>query len=170
MPKKAKISNELFGAALEAARVAETGDDLRLAQSIIIPYLLGIADQTAAELLGRSRGTVLRLRDQFKRLHAGQKPGARNWGGRRYGYMTLEEEGQFLSEFFEQAAHGGVLVVGEIKRAFEARIGKKVAKTTIYRMLERHGWRKIVPRPRHPKSDIKAHKGFKKTSKLGDPL
>ncbi|MBH8552614.1 winged helix-turn-helix domain-containing protein [Nostocaceae cyanobacterium CENA357] len=29
-------------------------------------------------------------------------------------------------------------------------------KTTIYRLLERHQWRQIVPRPTHPKKDLNA--------------
>jgi hypothetical protein len=32
-----------------------------------------------------------------------------------------------------------------------------VARSTVYRLLERHGWRKVVPRPRHPKTDIATH-------------
>jgi 2-polyprenyl-3-methyl-5-hydroxy-6-metoxy-1,4-benzoquinol methylase len=82
----------------------------------------------------------------------------------------MDQERQFLSRFFEEASHGGILIVSEIKRTFEALVGHKVAKTTIYRMLDRHGWRKIVPRPRHPKSDAKAQEGFKKTAQDGDPM
>jgi hypothetical protein len=82
--------------------------------------------------------------------------------------MTFEQELQFLSQFFDQASDGGVLIVSEIKRAYEAKVGHRVAKTTIYRMLERHDWRKIMPRPRHPKSDVKALEGFKKTPQNGD--
>jgi predicted type IV restriction endonuclease len=77
--------------------------------------------------------------------------------------MTLEQENQFLSRFFDQASEGGVLIVSEIKRAYEAEVEHKVAKTTIYRMLDRHDWRKIMPRPRHPKSDAEAQEGLKKT-------
>ena len=77
--------------------------------------------------------------------------------------MTLEQERQFLSQFLDQASDGGILIVSEIKRAYEAVVGRKVAKTTIYRMLDRHDWRTIIPRPRHPKSDTEAQEGFKKT-------
>ena len=49
--------------------------------------------------------------------------------------------------------------------AFEAKAGCAVARSTIYRMLERQGWRKIVPRPRHPKADPAAQAAFKKTRK-----
>jgi transposase len=82
----------------------------------------------------------------------------------------MDQERQFLLRFLDQASHGGVLIVSEIKRAFETLVGYKVAKTTIYRMLDRHGWRKIMPRPHHPKSDAKAQKGFKKTAQNGGPM
>src|SRR5208337_1744212 len=101
---------------------------------------------------GNTRVTVVGLRKKFGAL----KSQDRNWGGRRYGYMTIEHERQFLSKYLEQASHGGILVVSEIKRAFEALAGHKVAKTTIYRMLDRHDWRTIIPRPRHPKSNPEA--------------
>ena len=42
--------------------------------------------------------------------------------------------------------------------------GKAVARSTVYRLLERHGWRKVVPRPRHPKADVAAQAAFKKGS------
>ena len=43
-------------------------------------------------------------------------------------------------------------------------MGKAVPNSTIYRMLERHDWRKVVPRPRHPKADVAARGAFKKSS------
>ena len=49
-----------------------------------------------------------------------------------------------------------------IKKAYEQELGKSVPKSTVYRMLARHNWRKIVPRPRHPKADIEAQEAFKK--------
>jgi len=170
MPKKTRVSSEVLQSAMEAARKAKTADELRVAQAVILPGLLGVCDRGAGEVLGRSRGTVVRMRKAFRQLHCRKEPAVRNWGGRRYGYMSIAQERQFLSRFFDQASHGGVLIVGEIKRAFEALVGYKVAKTTIYRMLDRHGWRKIMPRPHHPKSDAKAQKGFKKTAQNGDPM
>jgi len=170
MPKKTKVPSEVLQSAMEAARKAKTADELRAAQAVILPGLLGFSDRASGELLGRSRGTVVRKRNEFRQQHYRKDPVARNWGGRRYGYLSLDQERQFLSRFFDEASHGSILIVSEIKRTFEALVGRKVAKTTIYRMLDRHGWRKIVPRPRHPKSDAKARKGFKKTAQNGDPM
>jgi transposase len=163
MPKKTKVSTEVMQSALEAARDAKTAYDLRMAQTLLVPGLLNVPDSLTGQIVGRSRGTVVRMRRKFRNLCSGQEPQLGNWGGRRYGYLTIEQERQFLSQFIDQASRGGVLVVSEIKRAFECLVGRKVAKTTIYRMLDRHDWRAIIPRPRHPKSDTKAQEGFKKT-------
>jgi len=35
--------------------------------------------------------------------------------------------------------------------------------TSIYRLLDRHGWRKLVPRPRHPKATPEEQAACKKT-------
>jgi transposase len=86
-------------------------------------------------------------------------------GGRRNQYLTVEEEIEFLSPFLAKAKAGGILNATEVKVAFEALVGRSVAKSTIYRMLERQDWRKIAPRPRHPKADLAAQAAFKKTQK-----
>lgn len=145
---------------MEAAKEAKTSDELRMAQTVLLPGLMDFPDRITGQIVGRSRGTVVQLRKQFKMLNQSKD---RNWGGRRSGYMTVEQERNFLSRFHEKASGGGVLVVSEIKQDFEALVGHRVAKTTIYRMLDRHDWRTIIPRPRHPNSDPEAQEGFKKT-------
>jgi len=160
MPKKTKVSSEMIQSATEAAQNAKTSDDLRMAQAVLVPGILNVPDRITGQIIGRSRVTVVLLRKKFGALKQSQD---RNWGGRRHGYMTIEQERQFLSQFIDQASQGGVLVVSEIQRAFEALVGHKVAQSTIYRMLDRHDWRTIIPRPRHPKNNIEAQEGFKKT-------
>ena len=51
----------------------------------------------------------------------------------------------------------------EVKVAFEARVGHEVEVSTIYRLLDRHGWRKLLPRPKHPKGSQEEQDHFKKT-------
>jgi transposase len=160
MPKKIKVSDEVLQLAKETAKDAKNTDELRTAQSVLIPGLLNVPDRITGQIIGRSRGTVVQMRKKFGELEQSQD---RNWGGRRYAYMTIEEEQQFMSEFLDKASRGGILVVSDIKRAFEAQVGQEVAKTTIYRMLDRHDWRSIIPRPRHPNSNTEAQEGFKKT-------
>ena len=86
-------------------------------------------------------------------------------GGRRSGYLSLEEEKEFLAVFFARAEEGLLTTTAEIWRAFESRVGHEVDESTIYRLLNRHGWRKLMPRPRHPKADPQAKEQFKKTLK-----
>ena len=85
-------------------------------------------------------------------------------GGRNNCNLTEDEEAEVLAPFIERATAGGVLKVAEIHQAYEARVGKAVPNSTIYRLLERHNWRKVVPRPRHPKADVAARGAFKKSS------
>jgi transposase len=83
-------------------------------------------------------------------------------GGRRRENLTLEEEKAFIDEFEQKAGNAEILEVSKIKKHYEEKIGKKVNKTTIYRMLDRHNWRKITPRPSHPKSNPEIMNNFKK--------
>jgi transposase len=85
-------------------------------------------------------------------------------GGRRSQNLTEAEEAEVLAPFVEQATAGNVLKAADIQAAYEARVGRAVPNSTIYRLLKRHGWRKLTPRPRHPKADVTARGAFKKTS------
>jgi transposase len=87
-------------------------------------------------------------------------------GGRHHSYLTSKEEQLFMEDFISQAQKGQIATAGQIKEAYEIRIGRHVHKTTIYRLLERTGWRKIVPLPSHPLKDIQAQEDFKKTSTM----
>lgn len=62
MAKKTKVPDEALEKAIKAAGEAKTADELKAAQSLILPALLGASDRTSAKLLGRSRGSVVRMR------------------------------------------------------------------------------------------------------------
>ena len=85
-------------------------------------------------------------------------------GGRRRENMSLSEEEELLKPFFRDSEKSGIVTVSVIQKAYEQKFGKKVHVSTVYRMLSRHGWRKLVPRPKHPKADFEAQEAFKKTS------
>jgi transposase len=92
------------------------------------------------------------------------KAAPRNWGGRRRALLTWEQEEAFLAPWVEQAKRGRMLVVSSLRAAFAQAVGRAVAATVVYRMLERHGWRKVAPDTRHPKADPKAQEDWKKNS------
>ncbi|NJN68521.1 MAG: IS630 family transposase [Chloroflexaceae bacterium] len=79
----------------------------------------------------------------------------------RHRYLSRAEERQFLEPFLDRAQRGDIVTAREIQRAFEERVGRVVAASTISRLLQRHQWRKIVPRPRHPTSDPEEQAAWK---------
>ena len=64
--------------------------------------------------------------------------------------MSIYEEKVFLDEFKKQAEQGQIIEVSTIKKAYEEKAGHTIGKGQIYRVLKRHGWRKIMPRSKHP--------------------
>jgi transposase len=80
--------------------------------------------------------------------------------------MTLEEEKSFLAPWLEQAMNGTLVVVSPIRAALSQHLGQPVKASVVYRMLARHGWRKVAPDTRHPKSDPAVQEAWKKNSRM----
>ncbi|MGO9117303.1 MAG: helix-turn-helix domain-containing protein [Desulfomonilaceae bacterium] len=165
MGKRPDLSVEMVDAAREIVRKTRDAGELRRALSVFLSGVMGLTLPRVGDLIGRSRATVARFHAEFREWLPGRQDKEISWGGRRRAYLTFEEEKEFLLGFFEVASRGGIVVVSEVRTALEKRLEHKVAETTVYRMLERHGWRKIVPRRRHPKADRSTQEGFKKSSK-----
>lgn len=144
---------------------AQSAEELRCAQAVLLPALTGITWRETAALLGVGRATVPRLQARFRQQTTSSKISLRNWGGRRRALLSPEEEARFLAPWAEQAKEGRMLVVSSLRAAFAQRVGQPVAATVVYRMLERHGWRKVAPDTRHPKADPKAQEEWKKNSR-----
>ena len=133
-------------------------------QCVLIRATLDSTASEIARLLGWSTTTVHVIHSRWVK-EGDAIFDLKNKGGRRNQYLTAEEEVEFLRPFLAKAEAGGLLSATEVKVAFEARIGCAVAKSTVYRMLDRQGWRKVAPRPRHPKANPAAQAAFKKTRK-----
>ena len=65
--------------------------------------------------------------------------------------LSFEEEAQLLEPFCQAAEAGQIISVSEIKAVYQETVGHDIGSAQIYRVLHRHGWRKIMPRSRHPK-------------------
>ena len=152
----------------ERLKRANTHSEYQRIQCVLIRATLGSTAAQIAQLLGWSTATVHVIHSRWA------KEGdvifdLRGRGGRRHQHLSAEQEHQLLAPFISRAEAGGMLNVAEIQQAFQQRVGKEVAPSTIYRLLDRHGWRKVVPRPRHPKADVQAQGAFKKTPPHGSP-
>lgn len=143
---------------------AKTIDELRIAQAVFLPLEFDLSIEQTAEALGVSRGWACQLRGRFAKIERGEATPKAPRGGRRRENLTREEEAAFLAPYLEQARAGGVLVVPPLKQALEARLGRPVALSSVYRLLHRHDWRKLAPDKRHPEADVAAQAEWKKNS------
>jgi transposase len=65
---------------------------------------------------------------------------------------TDHEEEAFIAEFSEAAQNGKIITVNEIAKAYDKRFGKeRKSKSTVYYFLHKMGFRKVMPRSKHPK-------------------
>ena len=97
----------------------------------------GFGKQYITELVGeyRSKGLLEYCTKQYK-------------GNRRN--MSVVEEEALLSSFKGLAEQGQVIEISAIKAAYEEKVGHSIGGSQIYRVLHRHGWRKVMPRGEHP--------------------
>jgi len=153
---------ETIKALAERLKKAEGKPEFQRIQCILLRVTLQAEAKDIAQVVGWTTGTVRVMHSYYAKLGDAFFDIAKR-GGRRRQNLTPEEEQQFLKPFFDRAKTGGILVASEIKKAYENVLGRKVAESTIYRLLDRHDWRKIMPRPRHPKADPAAQAAFKKT-------
>ena len=69
--------------------------------------------------------------------------------------LSVEQEAMVLAKFEEEADAGHELTVSDIRKGLETELGRETPATYVYRVLHRHGWRKVMPRPKHPKAATK---------------
>ena len=165
MSRPRRIDPIAIKRARAAVAQARNADELRCAQAILLPALAGTTLEETAALLGVGRASVPRLQARFRQRSAAGKVASRNWGGRRRALLTWAEEERFLAPWVAQAKAGRILVVSALRAAFAQSLGRSVTATVVYRMLERHGWRKVAPDTRHPQADPKAQEAWKKNSR-----
>ena len=150
----------------EVKQKLDTANTPWLRQRWLVIYTALLEPRPAEEIaaqLGVSRPFVSKISSLYKRFGP-QGLETVGPGGRRNEYLSKDEEAAFLAPFIKRAAQGEIVTANVIKQAFEQRLGHEVDESTIYRLLQRHQWRKVVPRPIHPEADPEAQEAFKKTS------
>ncbi len=121
----------------------------------------GMQARDVAKIVGLHADSVKHIWSVWQNQGAEALLGERRGRSRGRARWNREEERAFLHPFLEAADRGRLTTVKEIYAAQCARAGKKIDPTVTYRLLERHGWRKVVPRQRHPKADKEAQQAFK---------
>ena len=160
---------------IEAARAslksAKTADQLRAAQSVLLPLELGLTLEQTAVAIGRSVGATCKMRTTYCAVAAGKRSAPKSKTTlRNRAKATLEEEAAALDKVLHDAHLGGIVVIPRIKPLVEKALGKKMALSGLYRMLHRHDWRKLAPDTQHPKGDPQARETWKKNSPISSKM
>lgn len=140
-------------------------EEFRRAQAVYLRIVKQMPASDIAEITGFSLSHIYKIHSQCIKegiscLSSSSK------GGRYRSYLSLEEEVAMLNDIEKVAAKGGIVEISKVRKLFEEKAGRSVALYTAYRLLHRHGWRKIAPRPYHPKQKADAIETFKKTGRL----
>jgi transposase len=116
--------------------------------------------QDAAKIVGLHAGSVKNIWMTFQKKGVDGLLGERRGQARGKAHLSLEEEEALLAPFEAGAARGALTVAQRIHQTHCKAVGKDLDETVTYRMLKRHGWRKVVPRPHHPKQNKSDQEAF----------
>jgi transposase len=163
MARPRRTDEQLIESARQIVRQTEDIREFREALAVLLPAELNATLEQTARVLGVGRATVPRLQSACRQRGDASDSIRKSWGGRRRELMSEEEEKEFLQPWAEQAQTGRVVVSSPIRAALAQRLGReKVAASVVHRLLKRHGWRKVAPDTRHPKSDPQIQQEWKK--------
>ena len=144
-------------------REAKSAEELRRRLSIWLTFL-GYHAKEVAYWLQVSKQAVWLWVGQYNR----QGPDGlerQGRGGRRWSFLSWEREVAVLEELRGRAERGEVLTAKGVLPQLSAVVGRPVSLPYVYRVLRRHRWRKLAPRPRHVKASAEKQEAFKKTSR-----
>ena len=124
---------------------AKTADELRTAQAVLLPLVLGLSLEQTALAMGRSTSAVCAMRMRFCRVAAGSADPPRSKTElRNRAHATLEQEQRLLAAVCGRSRQAGPELVPRLKEAMQAQFGHAVALSSVYRMLQRPGWQRAV--------------------------
>jgi transposase len=80
--------------------------------------------------------------------------------------LSEADEASVLEDYEQKANEGHELTAAEIRLGLEKALGRKTSGEYVYRVLRRHGWRKVMPRSKHPKAATEEEQDSSKKLKL----
>ena len=147
--KRYQISKEEYEAIKAAEKATKDKNVSRRLRVLELRYE-GYSAIETAKILGINRSNVYQ---QYKKYEAeGLKGFTESKYGGNHRALTEAQEKEILDQFEKAAEAGQVVTAQDIKRAFDEVRGKDTGRGYIYMLLERHGWRKVMPRSKHPKA------------------
>jgi transposase len=84
-------------------------------------------------------------------------------GGANNRKVSAQAEEEFLLSYKERSETGEISTIKEMWLDYQNKFNITMTKEGFYKLLHRHGWRKVMPRTTHPKSaDAKTIEASKK--------
>ena len=108
----------------------------------------GANGKEVAEATGFHAAYVTQLVAKYR------KYGLEAMSGNHYGgnHRNMSaEEAAILAPFKARAEAGELVEISEIAKAYQSAVDHPISRGQIYFVLHRHGWRKVMPRSKHPK-------------------
>ena len=158
-----QISEEEYEAIKEAEKETNDKNVSRRLRVLMLRYE-GQKVAKIAEMVGMRLNSISQLCRRYR--EQGLEEFKRNKYTSHRQALPAEQEEEILSGFEKAAEAGHEVTAQEIKAAFDKVRGKDTGRGYIYALLRRHGWRKVMPRPKHPKAaSEEACEASKKVSK-----
>jgi len=155
MSKKPKLSDAQM---LELKKVRKCNKDTNVDNRLkaLLLYGEGVKHKAIADKTGFVTTYITELAGKYRKGGIDAVAGNNYKGNRRN--LTFDQEVALLLAFKEKATKGQMVEVKEIVTAYEQATGKSLEKSNsqIYYVLARHGWRKVMPRSKHPKRATEA--------------
>jgi len=161
MPKTYKITHEDV---LEAQKYMNETKDLNAYRRLQVIELRGqgLSREEVALITHFSKSHVSQIVTKF--IHKGMPSlleDKRTGNNRK---VTEWQEKKFLKSWKRKAERGEVVEIKMMLEAFQEKFDVEMSVSGFYDLLKRHGWRKIKPRPKHPKAA--SQKEVKRSKKL----
>ena len=147
--KRFQIKEEEYKRMQEAEKATRDKNVSRRLRALMLRYE-GNTTTEVAKATGMSRVNVSLICKRYK--EQGLEEFMRNKYTSHHRALTEEQENEILERFEKAAEAGQEITVKDIKAAFDEAQGKDTGGTYVYKLLKRHGWRKVMPRSRHPKA------------------
>ena len=149
MAKKGSLSIEQVNE-LQIAKGKNKDKNVDARLRALLLYSEGQTSKEIADKTGFKDSYISELVRKYREGGISSLCGKNYKGNRRN--LSFAQEAVLLSDFEEKAKAGQVITVADIKIAYEKAIGRSLDKSRgqIYRVLERHGWHKVMPRSKHP--------------------
>lgn len=161
MPKRRDFTEEQISEIIEAEKCISKKYETKRILVLRLVAVDKLKSKEIAKVVGYNKATIDNIISRYYKEGIESMLGENRKGGNKR-YLSEEEAAELLKPFEEKAENGHMLVASEIKKVYESRVGKEVPDSTVYRMIARQKWRKVMPRSKHPKSKPEEFDAYKK--------